>query len=64
MEAICLFETCADFQRTTRRYIPENNILLNHLYKNIKSYKKLEKISVTGREGPYGSETSRLAQFL
>jgi hypothetical protein len=28
MEAICSFETSVDFQRTTRRYIPEDTILL------------------------------------
>jgi hypothetical protein len=30
-----------DFQRTTRRYIPENRTLHNHLCENLKSYKPL-----------------------
>jgi hypothetical protein len=35
MEAICSSETSADFQRTTRRYIPED-ITHNHRCKNLK----------------------------
>jgi hypothetical protein len=27
-----------DFQRTTRRYIPEDRTLHNHRYENLKSY--------------------------
>jgi hypothetical protein len=32
MEATCYFETSVDFQRTTRRYIPEDN----HRSENLK----------------------------
>jgi hypothetical protein len=39
MEAICSSETSVDFQRTTRRYIPENSTLHNHGCENLKSYK-------------------------
>jgi hypothetical protein len=39
MEAIFSFETSADFQRTTRPYIPENSTLHNYHYENLKSYK-------------------------
>jgi hypothetical protein len=38
MEATCSSETSVDFQRTTRRYIPEDRTLHNHLYENLKSY--------------------------
>jgi hypothetical protein len=38
MEATCSSETSTDFQRTTRRYIPDNNILHNHRCENLKSY--------------------------
>jgi hypothetical protein len=30
MEAICSYETSADFGRNTRRYIPEDNTLHNY----------------------------------
>jgi hypothetical protein len=43
-------ETLVDIQRTTRRHFPEDS--------------KGKAIRVTGREGPYGSETSRLPHFL
>jgi hypothetical protein len=32
------YETSVDFQRRTRRYIPENRILHNHRCENLKSY--------------------------
>jgi hypothetical protein len=38
MEAICSSETSVDFQRTTRRYIPEDSAFLNHRCENLKSY--------------------------
>jgi hypothetical protein len=38
MEAIWSFETSADFQRTTRRYIPEDGTLHNHRCENLKCY--------------------------
>jgi hypothetical protein len=38
MEATCSSETSVDFQRTTRRYIPEDRTLHNHWCENLKSY--------------------------
>jgi hypothetical protein len=38
MEAICSSETSVHFQRTTRRYIPEDGTLHNHRCENLKSY--------------------------
>jgi hypothetical protein len=38
MEAICSSETSVGFQRTTRRYIPEDNTLSNHRCESLKSY--------------------------
>jgi uncharacterized membrane protein len=38
MEAICSSEKSIDFQRTTRRYIPEDRTLHNHRCENLKSY--------------------------
>jgi hypothetical protein len=38
MEATCSFEMPVDFQRTTRRYIPEDITLHNHRCKNLTSY--------------------------
>jgi hypothetical protein len=38
MEAICSSETSADFQRTTKRYIPEDSTLYNHRCENLKSF--------------------------
>jgi hypothetical protein len=37
MEAICFTETSVDFQRTTRRYIPDGT-LHNHRCENLESY--------------------------
>jgi hypothetical protein len=37
MEEICSSETSVDFQRTTRRYIPEDGTLHNHLCENLSS---------------------------
>jgi hypothetical protein len=33
-----ILETSVDFQRTTRRYIPEDSTLHNHRCENLKSY--------------------------
>jgi hypothetical protein len=41
MEAIWSTETSVNFQRTTRRYIPEDNILHNHRCENLKFYIRL-----------------------
>jgi hypothetical protein len=38
MEVICSSETLDDFQRTTRRYIPEVSTLHNHRCDNLKLY--------------------------
>jgi hypothetical protein len=38
MEAICSFETSVGFQRTTRRYIPEDRTLYNRRRENLRSY--------------------------
>jgi hypothetical protein len=38
MEAICSSETSADFQRTTRRYIPEDRTPHSRRCDNLKSY--------------------------
>jgi hypothetical protein len=40
MDAICSSETSVDFQRTTRRYIPEDGTLHNHRCENLKSYRE------------------------
>jgi hypothetical protein len=38
MEATFSIETPADFQRTTRHYIPEDRTLNDHSCENLKSY--------------------------
>jgi hypothetical protein len=38
VEAICLSETSAGFQWTTKRYIPADGTLHNHHCENLKSY--------------------------
>jgi hypothetical protein len=38
-----LSETQVDFQRTTRRYIPENRTVHTHHYENLKSHETSEK---------------------
>jgi signal-transduction protein with cAMP-binding, CBS, and nucleotidyltransferase domain len=38
MEATCFSEKSVDFQRTTRRYIPEDRTLHDHRCENLKSY--------------------------
>jgi hypothetical protein len=38
MEAICSSETSANFQRTTRRDVPQDRTLYNHRCENLKSY--------------------------
>jgi hypothetical protein len=40
MEAICSFQMSVEFQRTTRRYIPEDVILHNRFCENLKSYER------------------------
>jgi hypothetical protein len=42
MEAICSFETLADFQQTTWHCIPEHSTLHNHHCENLQSYKLLD----------------------
>jgi hypothetical protein len=37
MEAACTSETSVDFQRTTRRHIPEDTTLHDHCYEGLKS---------------------------
>jgi hypothetical protein len=39
VEAICYSETLVEFQRTTWRYMPEDNILIN-IYSKIMKYHK------------------------
>jgi hypothetical protein len=39
IEVTCSSEMSVDFQRTTRRYVPEDRTLLKDRYKNLKSYK-------------------------
>jgi hypothetical protein len=39
MESICYSETSVDFQRTTRRYIPEDSTLHNYRCGSLKYYK-------------------------
>jgi hypothetical protein len=41
MEVICSFETSVDFQRTTRRYIPEDKTHHNHRCDNLKPHTNL-----------------------
>jgi hypothetical protein len=41
MEGTCSSETSVDFQRTTKRYIPEARALHNHRCENLKSYNAL-----------------------
>jgi hypothetical protein len=38
MEAMCSSETSVDFQRTTRRYIPEDSTLHNNRCENLTFY--------------------------
>jgi hypothetical protein len=40
MEVICSSETSVEFQRTTRRYIPEESTRHNHRCENLKSNQK------------------------
>jgi hypothetical protein len=46
-EATCSSETAIDFQRTTRRYIPEDKTLHNHRCENLKSYMYLFRMILT-----------------
>jgi hypothetical protein len=39
MESTCYSEASVDFQRTTRRYIPEDRTFHNHRCENLKSYR-------------------------
>jgi hypothetical protein len=41
MEAICSFKTSVGFQRTTRRYIPEDGTVHNHRCENLKPQIKI-----------------------
>jgi hypothetical protein len=41
MEARCFSETSVDFQRTTRRYIPEDRTLHNHRCENLRAYNEI-----------------------
>jgi hypothetical protein len=41
MEAIRSTETSGTTQRTTRRHIPEEDTLQNHLCENLESYEKI-----------------------
>jgi hypothetical protein len=38
MDAICSSETSVDFQRTARRYIPDDSTFQDHSCENLKSY--------------------------
>jgi hypothetical protein len=38
MVATCSYETSIDFQRTARRYMPEDKTLLNHRWENLRPY--------------------------
>jgi hypothetical protein len=38
MEAVCSSETTVDFQRTERRYVPEDSTLHKHRCENLKSH--------------------------
>jgi hypothetical protein len=38
MEATCSSETSADFQRSTRHYIPDDRTLHNYRFNNLKFY--------------------------
>jgi hypothetical protein len=49
MEAISSSETSVDFQRNTRRHIPEDSILFNYRCENLKSFKPI--LSDTGTNG-------------
>jgi hypothetical protein len=42
MEAVCSFEISADFQRTRRRYIPQDSTLHNHRCENLESYMDMQ----------------------
>jgi hypothetical protein len=42
MEAICSSETSVGFQRTARRYIPEDGALHDHRCENLKSNTEYE----------------------
>jgi hypothetical protein len=48
MGAICSSETLVDFQRITRRYIPEDSTLHNHYCENLKCYREKCCFDATG----------------
>jgi hypothetical protein len=50
MEAICSSETSVEIQWTTRRHIPEADILYNHRCENLKSYKAKAGSLITSSE--------------
>jgi hypothetical protein len=44
MEAMCSSETSVDTERTTRRHIPEEDVLHNHHCENLKSYVMFDRL--------------------
>jgi hypothetical protein len=48
MEATCSSATSVDFQRTARRYIPEDRTLSNHFCENLNSY--TQRLSQNGQQ--------------
>jgi hypothetical protein len=50
MEEVCSFETSVDFQRTTRRYIPENCIII---VQSTQKQKHLHNFSYTLKKTPW-----------
>jgi hypothetical protein len=50
MEATCSSETSIEFQRTTRRCIPEDRSLQNHRYEIFKSYLFLLRSTTCGSQ--------------
>jgi hypothetical protein len=69
MEVICVSETSADFQLTTRHYIPQpsKSYIIWVVYFLITEYiyeVRGKAIPVTGCGGPQGCETPRFPHFL
>jgi hypothetical protein len=67
MEATCSSEMSVHFERTKRRYIPGDITLytpciISGSSPNVKV--KGKALPVTGREGPWGYETSKLPHFF
>jgi hypothetical protein len=61
MKTICSFETSVDFQRTTRRYTPEDSTLHNQSCENLKSYIVTNKIIQQIREFTHRATSRALA---